>query len=75
MKKYGVDKFYVETLEICDRTILDEREIYYIDLYDSTDKSKGYNVSIGGNTPKFKRKTLSVTELIDLRILYVKLQN
>lgn len=68
MKKYGVDKFYVETLEICDWTILDEREIYYIDLYDSTDKSKGYNVSIGGNTPKFKRKTLSVTELIDLYV-------
>lgn len=68
MKKYGVDKFYIETLEICDISILDEREIYYIDLYDSTDKSKGYNVSIGGNTPRFKRKALSISDLIDLYV-------
>lgn len=68
MKKYGIDKFYIETLEICDVSILDEREIYYIDLYDSTDKSKGYNVSIGGNTPKFKRKALSISDLIDLYV-------
>lgn len=39
-----------------------------IDLYDSTNKSKGYNVSIGGNTPKFKRKTLSISDLIDLYV-------
>lgn len=68
MKKYGIDKFYIETLEICDISILDEREMYYIDLYDSTDKSKGYNVSIGGNTPRFKRKTLSISDLIDLYV-------
>jgi len=69
MRKHGVDKFYVETLEICNVKVLDEREIYYIDLYDSTDKSKGYNVSIGGNTPRFKREVLSISELINL---YVK---
>lgn len=68
MKKYGVDKFYIETLEICNVDIIDEREIYYIDLYDSTDKSKGYNVSIGGNTPRFKRKVLNIAELVDLYV-------
>ena len=68
MKKYGVDKFYVETLEICNIDVLDEREMYYIDLYDSTDKSKGYNVSIGGNTPRFKRKVLSISDLVDLYV-------
>lgn len=68
MKKYGIDKFFVETLEICSLDVLDEREMYYIDLYDSTDKSKGYNVSIGGNTPKFKRKTLDVPTLVDLYV-------
>ena len=68
MRKYGVDKFYIETLEICNISVLDEREIYYIDLYDSIDKSKGYNVSIGGNTPRFKRKSLSISELVDLYI-------
>ena len=68
MKKYGIDKFYIETLEICDISVLDYREMFYIDLYDSTNKSKGYNISIGGKTPKFKRKILSISDLIDLYV-------
>lgn len=68
MRKYGVNKFYIETLEICNAELLDYREMYYIDLYDSTDKSKGYNVSIGGNTPRFKRKVLSISDLVDLYV-------
>lgn len=68
MRKYGVNKFHIETLEICDTDVLDEREIYYIDLYDSTDKSKGYNVSIGDSTSRFKRKTLSVSDLVNLYV-------
>ena len=66
MRKYGADKFYVETLEICNIYVIDYREMYYIDLYDSTNKSKGYNVSIGGKTPKFKRKALNISTLVDL---------
>ena len=38
MRKYGIDKFYVETLEICNIDVIDYREMYYIDLYDSTKK-------------------------------------
>lgn len=68
MKKYGINNFYIETLEICNIQLLDYREMYYIDLYDSTDKSKGYNVSIGGNTPRFKRKALSISDLVDLYV-------
>lgn len=68
MRKYGIDKFYIETLEICEISMLDEREMYYIDLFDSTDKSKGYNVSIGGNTPRFKRPVLSISDLINLYV-------
>ena len=68
MKKYGIDKFYIETLEVCSVDILNYREMYYIDLYDSTNKSKGYNVSIGGNTPRFKRKSLSISDLVDLYV-------
>lgn len=66
MRKYGTNKFYIETLEICDISLLDQREMYYIDLYDSTNKSKGYNVSIGGRTPRFKRRVLSISTLLDL---------
>ena len=68
MRKYGINKFYIETLEICSIELLDYREMYYIDLYDSTNKSKGYNVSIGGNTPRFKRKVLSISDLVDLYV-------
>lgn len=68
MRKYGVNNFYIETLEICDIKSLDQREMYYIDLYDSTNKSKGYNVSLGGNTPKFRRKVLSISDLVDLYV-------
>lgn len=66
MRKYGINNFYIETLEICSLDVIDYREMYYIGLYDSTNKSKGYNVSIGGKTPKFKRKALSISELVDL---------
>lgn len=66
MRKYGVDKFYIECLEICNIEDIDSREMYYIDLYDSVDKSKGYNVSIGGLTPRFKRKELDIQTLIFL---------
>lgn len=68
MRKYGVDNFYIETLEICNLEVIDYREMYYIDLYDSTNKSKGYNVSIGGNTPRFKRKIISISTLVDLYV-------
>lgn len=68
MRKYGVDKFYMETLEICSLDVIDYREMYYIDLYNSTNKSKGYNVSIGGKTPKFLRKVISISTLVDLYI-------
>lgn len=66
MNKYGVDKFYIETLEICDLDVIDQREIYYIELYDATNKSLGYNVSIGGNTPRFKREELDIPTLVFL---------
>lgn len=36
MRKYGIDKFYVETLEICNLKIIDDREIYYIEYNSST---------------------------------------
>lgn len=68
MRKYRINKFYIETLEICSIELLDYREMYYIELYNSADKSKGYNVSIGGNTPRFKRKTLSISDLVDLYV-------
>ena len=47
--KYGRDAFIVELLEECDsRQQLDEREIYYVALFNSRDTDVGYNLTQGG---------------------------
>lgn len=46
IRKYGFENFSFEVLELTDN--LDEREIYYISLYDSTNDKIGYNVEKGG---------------------------
>jgi len=48
MKKYGLDNFQYEVLEECKEQLLDEREQYYIQLYDSyitTNHNNGYNLT------------------------------
>lgn len=45
--KYGIDNFYVETLEECPVDKLDEREIFWIAKYDSF--NHGYNATLGGS--------------------------
>ena len=52
IEKYGVENFSFEILEETLESDLDEREIYYICLYDSTNPDKGYNIAPG---PVFKR--------------------
>lgn len=50
-KKYGIDNFTYELVEECDIDILDEREIFYIQKYNSyvgAENSNGYNLNIGG---------------------------
>lgn len=49
IKEYGLNNFKKEILEECfTAEEANEREKYYIKLYQSTDSSKGYNISIGG---------------------------
>jgi len=51
IKKYGKENFKKEILEIVDDlTILDEREIYWINELNSTDRNIGYNISKGGQS-------------------------
>lgn len=85
IQKYGPIKEF-EVLEFIppnNRSLMKEREQYWIKFYDSTNKSKGYNVSIGGdgansgsNNPQAR---LTEEELFDLYDdlkynLYISLQ-
>lgn len=49
-KKYEKENFHVEILEVCEtQEELNEKEIYYIDLYNSRNPDIGYNISQGGH--------------------------
>lgn len=49
IKKYGKENFIKETIEICkSKDQLNEREIYWIKFYNSTNRKTGYNISTGG---------------------------
>ena len=50
--KYGSDSFNFYILELCDITIMDEREVYYIDLYQTLNRDNGYNLTSGGGSNK-----------------------
>lgn len=49
INKYGVNAFIFQVLEECKEDDLNSREMFYIDLYDSNSKKKGYNLTIGGD--------------------------
>lgn len=55
--KYGRDNFLVDVLEECSIEELNEREKYYIQLYDSASREKGYNIEFGGNNSAVSDET------------------
>lgn len=46
--KYGIDNFKFYIIEHCNIDELDSREVYYINLYDTTNRDCGYNLKGGG---------------------------
>lgn len=49
VNSYGKDNFICELVEECNSASeLNEREIYWINFYNSTDTSIGYNLTLGG---------------------------
>lgn len=46
--KYGEENFSFEELEYCSLDQLDEREIYWIEYYDTQNQDFGYNLANGG---------------------------
>lgn len=55
--KYRADNFTWEIIEECEESLLDDKEIFYIEKYDSYNREKGYNQTIGGGgTRGFNRE-------------------
>lgn len=50
--KYGRDNFNFYILELCDVSMMDELEVYYIDLYQTLNRDNGYNLTSGGGANK-----------------------
>lgn len=68
IRKYGLEYFNFEVLELCDQAQLNQREIYWIEYYDTY--INGYNQTLGGQSPTYKKIT---PELLD--IITKELQN
>ena len=52
IRKYGKENFVVDIIEEIDNSLLDNREIYWINEYNSTDRNIGYNLTSGGGGHK-----------------------
>lgn len=50
--KYGSENFRFYVLEFCDVNNLDNLEVYYIELYETLNRDKGYNLTSGGTKDK-----------------------
>lgn len=49
IRKYGKKSFKVETITYCELSSLNYLEIAYIEIYDTTNRKYGYNISKGGS--------------------------
>lgn len=47
--KYGESNFLFEVLEECEEIELDDKEMFYINLYNSQSNQIGYNITCGGD--------------------------
>lgn len=71
IRKYGIDNFAFEVLELCEEKELNEKEEYYIAQYDST--NKGYNMITAIQYSENNHITASVAADIRYLLLSTKL--
>lgn len=56
--KYSENGFDFSVLCECEESVLDEKEIYYINLYKATDRNYGYNLREGGDGGSLSQETI-----------------
>lgn len=64
--RYGKENFVIEEIERISQDKLDEREIYWIKYYNSTDKKFGYNIYPGGNLGNLGNYKLSPQQISEI---------
>ena len=77
---YGLESFKFYILEECDANDLNQREMYYISLYDSDDNFYGYNIESGGNNSPLaestkKKISLSKTSISEEQKIINRIKN
>ena len=69
IRKYGIEAFSFEIIEECEPFELDEKEVYYISLYDSY--YNGYNETLGGQAGKGICIKISKENLLEIYNLLI----
>lgn len=69
IKKYGIENFTFQILQLCQKQQLNEKQIYWINFY-NTFKGEGYNLTEGGETGSQngkKTRIVSEEDVINIR--------
>lgn len=67
--KHGVDKYYVEILEEVTRDTICEREIYWIEQLDSSNRDRGYNILVNVPSPWYGKRSKQHCENISKALM------
>jgi len=67
--KHGVDNFYVEILEVTTKELICEREIYWIEKFDSSNRDLGYNILVNTPSPWYGKRSLLHCQRISAALL------
>lgn len=70
LRKYGTDQFTFQILEECSKSLLDEREIFWIEKFDSF--KNGYNSTLGGQIGNTKGELHPNAKLTNQEVLLIK---
>lgn len=70
LRKYGIENFDFEILEKCNKNNLNEREIYWINFYNSF--KDGYNSTLGGQLGNTKEEHHPMAKVTNEKIIEIK---